>query len=89
MLIPDSEIENIFTPFYRLKETEHQLGSGIGLSLARSLAEFHKGSLNYTQTPEGMNRFILTLPKRTGRLLPADNRKEYGRRHYGKQRRSE
>ncbi len=32
MLIPDSEIENIFTPFYRLKETEHQLGSGIGLS---------------------------------------------------------
>ena len=63
MLIPDSEIENVFTPFYRLKETEHQLGSGIGLSLARSLAEFHKGSLNYTQTPEGMNRFILTLPK--------------------------
>ena len=63
MLIPDSEIENIFTPFYRLKETEHQQGSGIGLSLARSLAEFHKGSLNYTQTPEGMNRFILTLPK--------------------------
>lgn len=63
MLIPDSEKENIFTPFYRLKETEHQQGSGIGLSLARSLAEFHKGTLNYTQTPEGMNRFTLTLPK--------------------------
>ena len=63
MLIPDSEKENIFTPFYRLKETEHQQGSGIGLSLARSLAEFHKGTLNYTQTPEGMNRFTLILPK--------------------------
>lgn len=29
-LIPDSEIENIFNPFYRLKETENQQGSGIG-----------------------------------------------------------
>lgn len=64
MLIPATEKENIFTPFYRLKETEHQQGSGIGLSLARSLAEFHNGSLTYTQTPERMNRFTLTLPKK-------------------------
>ena len=44
-LIPDSEIENIFNPFYRLKETENQQGSGIGLSLAHSLTEFHCGRL--------------------------------------------
>lgn len=63
MLIPANEKENIFSPFYRLKETENQQGSGIGLSLARSLTEFHKGTLNYVHTPEHMNRFILTLPE--------------------------
>lgn len=62
LLIPDSEKENIFTPFYRLKETEHQMGSGIGLSLARSLVDFHQGTLTYTHTAAGMNCFTLTLP---------------------------
>lgn len=62
-LIPDSEKENIFNPFYRLKETENQQGSGIGLSLARSLTEFHKGTLSYQQTTDGKNQFRLTLPE--------------------------
>lgn len=62
-LIPESEKENIFTPFFRLKETENIQGSGIGLSLARSLTEFHKGTLSYQQTSDGMNLFILVLPK--------------------------
>lgn len=63
MLIPDTEKENIFAPFYRLKETENKQGSGIGLSLALSLAEFHKGTLAYSRTPDRMNRFTLTLPR--------------------------
>lgn len=62
VVIPDSEKEAIFEPFYRLKETENIQGSGIGLSLSRSLAEFHTGSLVYQQTEDGLNRFILTLP---------------------------
>ena len=62
-LIPDSEKENIFSPFYRLKETENKQGSGIGLSLALSLAEFHKGTLCYSQTADQMNCFTLTLPQ--------------------------
>ena len=62
-LIPDSETENIFNPFYRLKETENRQGSGIGLSLAHSLAEFHRGKLFYRQTPDGLNQFVLMLPE--------------------------
>jgi len=61
-LVPDAEKENIFTPFYRVKETDTQPGSGIGLSLSRSLAEFHNGTLTYQHTPEGLNQFTLTLP---------------------------
>lgn len=78
MLIPESEKENIFNPFYRLKETENKQGSGIGLSLARSLTEFHKGTLSYNQTPDGKNRFSLTLPQEQEDcyLLPAKNRQK-------------
>lgn len=63
LLIPESEKENIFNPFYRLKETENQQGSGIGLSLARSLTEFHKGTLSYQQTTDRKNQFQLVLPE--------------------------
>lgn len=62
-LIPEDEAENIFNPFYRLKETENQLGSGIGLSLAHSLTEFHRGKLFYRQTADGLNQFVLMLPE--------------------------
>lgn len=62
MLITEKNAEKIFTPFYRVKETENMQGSGIGLSLARSLAELHKGTLVYQPTQTGLNRFILTLP---------------------------
>lgn len=60
-LIPEGEGEKIFSPFYRIKETEHIQGSGIGLSLARILAESHHGSLSY-QRINGLNQFILILP---------------------------
>lgn len=46
-----------------MKETENIQGSGIGLSLALSLTEFHKGTLTYGQTSDRMNRFTLTLPQ--------------------------
>lgn len=61
-LIPAEEKELIFSPFYRVKETENKPGSGIGLSLTRSLAEFHKGNIDYDHTSDGKNRFTLKLP---------------------------
>ena len=70
-LIPESEIENIFTPFYRLKETEDRQGSGIGLSLAHSLAEFHRGKLCYRHTADRLNQFILMLPEQQENSYPA------------------
>lgn len=63
LLVPSNETENIFNPFYRLKEAESRQGSGIGLSLAHSLAEFHRGRLFYRQTADGLNQFVLLLPE--------------------------
>lgn len=61
-LIPESLREKIFEPFYRIKETEKQKGTGIGLALSRSLAQLHKGELILEEPDEGMNVFLLTLP---------------------------
>jgi signal transduction histidine kinase len=61
-LIPEEMKERIFEPFYRLKETIRQKGTGIGLALARSLVELHKGRLFLDDSWPGMNKFKLILP---------------------------
>ena len=57
------EIKNkIFEPFFRARETEMQRGTGIGLSISRSLAELHQGLLYLEESgPEG-NVFVVVLP---------------------------
>lgn len=61
-LIPSDMKEKIFEPFFRLKETQKQKGTGIGLALSRSLVQLHKGSLDLKEPEEKMNIFSLTLP---------------------------
>ena len=61
-VIPASMKEKIFEPFYRLKQTEKNAGTGIGLSLSRSLAELHKGSLVLKEQEINLNTFVLTIP---------------------------
>ncbi len=61
-VIPYEQKEQIFQPFYRLKATEKEPGTGIGLPLARSLAELHKGVLDLKRPENGLNVFLLVLP---------------------------
>jgi signal transduction histidine kinase len=61
-LIPFEMKEKIFEPFFRLKETEKKEGTGIGLALARSLVQLHKGVLDIKPTQDSMNVFYLTMP---------------------------
>lgn len=61
-LIPMEKKEKIFEPFFRLKETERQKGTGIGLALSRSLAELHKGRIELREPEYDLNVFRLTLP---------------------------
>jgi signal transduction histidine kinase/streptogramin lyase len=61
-LIPFEMKEKIFEPFFRLKETEKQRGTGIGLALSRSLAELHKGTLDLKEPANNLNVFVLRLP---------------------------
>ena len=61
-IIPMDLREKIFEPFFHIDTTEHSTsGTGIGLALARSLAELHNGYL-YMSDEADMNVFVLTLP---------------------------
>jgi len=61
-LVPHEMKEKIFEPFFRLKETEKQKGTGIGLALSRSLVQLHKGVLDIKHTENSLNVFYLTMP---------------------------
>jgi ligand-binding sensor domain-containing protein/signal transduction histidine kinase/DNA-binding response OmpR family regulator len=60
--IPNNLKEKIFEPFFRIKETEKEAGTGVGLPLAKALAELHKGNLELKTTGDEWNLFILSLP---------------------------
>ena len=53
--IPHDMQEKIFQPFVQIKQTsggQRTAGTGIGLPLARSLAELHKGKLYLKDSEE-------------------------------------
>src|SRR5712692_6576239 len=58
--IPVAERERLFRPFERGRTRAP--GSGLGLSIARGLAEAHGGQLEVDENPAGGTCFRLTLP---------------------------
>lgn len=62
-VIPLQQRVEIFKPFvqYALKEETLKAGTGLGLALARSLAELHKGTLILDEI-SSFNQFRLSLP---------------------------
>lgn len=72
-LIPDDMREKIFAPFVRLKENEKQKGTGIGLSICRSLTDLHNGSLFVTQRDGRFNTFVFRFPVTAGKFKQPAN----------------
>lgn len=75
-VIPLEMKEKIFEPFFRLKETLKQKGTGIGLALARSLVELHAGKIYLKERSEVVNVFVVALPC-WGLEPPAENLMEH------------
>ena len=62
--IPEVELPHIFERFYRLAEVEVP-GSGLGLSIAKTIAEAHGGRIEAQSQPGEGTRMSFMLP-----LLP-------------------
>lgn len=60
--ISEETKEKIFEPFFRGESSAHKSGTGLGLPLARSLAEMHRGTLELTDAHQPFITFRLCLP---------------------------
>lgn len=62
--LPPGEEERVFEPFYRLERSRSREtgGTGLGLSVARSIARLHGGDVVLTNLPGGGLRARVTIP---------------------------
>ena len=70
--IPAADLPYIFDSFYRVEshETKAIEGSGLGLSIVKSIVEQHKGQINVTSIIEEGTRFTVALPLLTEENSP-------------------
>jgi len=62
--IPEYQMPLIFERFHRADPSRAEGGAGLGLSIARQIAEAHGGRVEAQSTPGKGSRFTLLLPKR-------------------------
>ncbi|WP_449064990.1 sensor histidine kinase [Planomonospora algeriensis] len=74
--IPADELPLVFDRFYRTHLAVEQAvqGIGLGLTIARSIAEAHGGTITATSTPGEGSTFTLTLPTMPEGLPPRTGR---------------
>ncbi|MDD2743756.1 MAG: ATP-binding protein [Rhodocyclaceae bacterium] len=63
--LPESELERVFEPFYRLESSRNRETGGVGLGLAivRQIARGHGGDVVLMNRPDGGLRAVLSLPQ--------------------------
>ena len=72
--IPEDFQDRIFERFSQSSdtETEDQTGSGLGLSIAKSIVELHGGTIGFESVPEGGTTFHFDLPAVEPRAILPD-----------------
>ena len=62
--IPEDQLPLVFERFHRADPSRAEEGSGLGLSIARQIAEAHGGEVRAKSVPGEGSTFTLLLPKR-------------------------
>lgn len=63
--IPEQELSRVFEPFYRLEDSRNREtgGVGLGLAIAQSIVQAHRGELVLSNRPAGGLRVRIALPR--------------------------
>lgn len=59
----EKELSEIFKPYYRVEETSHLPGTGLGLFIAKSFIDFHSGDVEVDSIQGEGSTFTIELPK--------------------------
>jgi signal transduction histidine kinase len=62
--IPQDQLPLIFERFHRVDNSRTEEGAGLGLAIARQIAESHGGEIEARSTPDEGSTFTLLLPKK-------------------------
>ncbi len=65
--IPPQQLPHLFDRFYQGDETHTGNGFGLGLAIARQIAEMHSGTLTVRSTREEGTVFTLSVPGKVGK----------------------
>jgi hypothetical protein len=63
--IPPDELPHIFDRFFRSSRSQakQRPGTGLGLTIAKSIVEQHGGTIQASANPSGGTTFVITLPR--------------------------
>ena len=61
--ITEDQLPLVFERFYRADKARTRGGAGIGLAIARQIAEAHGGTIEAQSTPGKGSTFILQIPQ--------------------------
>ncbi|MGF6772359.1 signal transduction histidine kinase [Paraburkholderia sp. GAS199] len=64
-LADEAMLERVFEPYFRVETAKHSAaqGTGLGLTIARSIAAVHGGTLTLRNGPQGGLQAVLMLPR--------------------------
>ncbi len=60
--IPESELGQLFTPFFRASNTGNTQGTGLGLSIVKEFVEIHGGTISVESAEGKGSTFLVVLP---------------------------
>jgi two-component system OmpR family sensor kinase len=61
--IPEEQLLLVFERFHRTESSRTESGAGLGLAIARQIAEAHGANLEVTSEPDKGSTFILEIPR--------------------------